>query len=537
MRMMRHARVWLWLGLLSSGSAFGCSSGDDDDTNGGSAATSGGSGGAVSPPGSGGAVAMMGGGSGGGGVAGTTGSGGGGSMNNTGGSGGSPPSGSGGVPASSDGGSSVPAGEGTTWVAMGYDQNNTYFNPGEHTLSVDNAATLVEKWRFTVAGFPPGSPVIAEGKVFGMSTGGLYAINLADGMMAWSKTDIDGTAAVFYSEGSIFVHSATANLYKIKAADGTVEWGPVLTYSLANCDGTSSPIVGGGKVVVGHSCGALEIGDTTGARGGVEAFDAATGAPAWTYWTVPMTGEDGAMVWSTVSIDVAAGVVYAGSGNNYTTQGENSDSIHAIDLATGTRIWKTQVRNNDTWSLLNVPTGPDTDFGANPILAEVGGKKIVADGDKGSAFWAFDRTTGAMLWSRTDLSTARNQANGGILNNGAFDGKLFYAVSNQPPGQAVLHAMDPMKDGMDAWPPKMFEKLTWGALSVANGLLFVPSDDELLIFNAATGDMLKSFNTGGTIASGAAAVADGKIVVKSGLEYILDSSVKSNNVVICYGLP
>ncbi|HKP57973.1 MAG TPA: PQQ-binding-like beta-propeller repeat protein [Polyangiales bacterium] len=426
------------------------------------------------------------------------------------------------------------------WPMMGYDQNNNYFNPKETKLSVANAAMLKEKWRFDVAGYPPGTPVIAEGKVFAMSSGGIYGINLADGKQIWARTDIAGTASVAYENGFIYVHNYTGpDLYKLKAADGTTVWGPVKTNDNTLCDGMSSPIIANGIVVVGHSCGQVEIGggDVTTARGGVEAFDMMTGMKKWVYWTVPATGENGAMVWSTVSIDAEAGVVYAATGNNYSVQGENSDAIHAIDLMTGMKKWKQQVHSNDTWSLLVAPTGPDTDFGANPILATIGGKKVVANGDKGSFFFQFDAATGAVTWMRDKLSTARNQANGGILMNGAWDGKYFYAVANQPPGMAVLHVMDPAKGGADVWPAKTLPKLTWGAPSLANGVLIVPSDDELLIMDAATGNQLTKFSTGGTIAAGAAAIVDGNVVVKSGLEYILDATVKKNNQIICYSLP
>src|SRR4029077_8013326 len=103
----------------------------------------------------------------------------------------------------------------------------------------------------------------------------------------------------------------------------------------------------------------------------------------------------------------------------------------------GKRKWRTQVRSTDTWSAMAKPGGPDSDFGANPILAEVGGKKIVAAGDKGAAFTAFDRETGQMLWSRPDLSASRDASHGGMLRNGACDGKYFYVVSNQPAGTPV----------------------------------------------------------------------------------------------------
>jgi hypothetical protein len=149
----------------------------------------------------------------------------------------------------------------------------------------------------------------------------------------------------------------------------------------------------------------------------------------------------------------------------------------------------------------------------------------------------FDRKTGAKIWERLDLSNSFTQANGGVLMNGAWDGKYAYVVSNQPPGAALLHALDPRQQGKDAWPPKMFAKLTWGAPSIANGVLVVPSDDDLLVLNAMTGEQLAMFNTGGTIAAGAAAIVDGNVVVKSGLEYPLDTTVKMNNEVICYAVP
>jgi hypothetical protein len=477
----------------------------------------------------------------------------------------------GGVDGGADGGAGASAGgstdAGPVWAMMGYDEKNNYFNPNEHTLSVDNAKDLVEKWRFEVQGYPPGTPVVAEGKVFVMATGGTYAIDLDTGKQVWANADLMGTASVAYADGFIYVHTAPAQLYKLAAKDGKIAWGPVQTYDQPSCDGTSSPILGGDKVFVGHSCGVVEStgskDDLATSRGGVEAFDTASGKHVWTYWTVPDEKkgmEDGAMVWSTVAVDVEGGTVFGATGNSYSMKGENSDSIHAMGSDDGSKKWHTQVRPGDIWSVNAALTGPDTDFGANPILAEIDGKKVVADGDKGAAFWEFDRETGQILWSRTDLSASRDQAHGGMLMNGAFDGKYFYVVSNQPDGSpvpdggvadggkagdagkagsgtlALLHALDPRNKGKDVWKPIEFQKFSWGAPSLANGLLVVPNDDDLYVFEAATGKQLIMFNTGGTIAAGAAAIVGGRIIVKSGLQYIFDTTTKDNNLVICYGL-
>lgn len=447
--------------------------------------------------------------------------------------------------AGGSGGSAAPAVEPDGWYQMGYDERSRYHNPVQTKLGVQNASMLQLKWSFPVTGFPPGSPVIAEGKVFVMATGGTYAIDLEQGMQVWARPDLKGTASVAYADGAIYVHTQLADLYKLNAADGTTLWGPVRTYDNEVADGTSSPIVAGGKVMVGHSAEQAEI-DTGGtlaearkaARGGVFAADIATGQMAWQYYTVPgPPGENGAMVWSSVVIDVAAGAVYATTGNNWDTGGPNSDAFQAIDFATGTKLWTKQVRTGDLWNIMMAGGGQDTDFGANPILAEVGGKKLIAGGDKGSAFWALDPETGDILWKRENLSTSHNPATGGILNNGAFDGKYFYVVSNQPMAASVLHALDPAQQGADAWPPKTFDEVTWGMPTLSNGVLIVPINTRLFVLEAATGKMLTMLDTGGTIAAGGAAIAQGKVVVGSGLQYIFGFNAMNNNEVQCYAVP
>ena len=538
-----------WVAPMAVLCALGCSSnGDDDGPNGPPTVTAATGGAVIGAPGGTGVVPGPTGGTSPstGGVSGsiTTG-GGGGSAPMTAGAGGSTPGTAGSVAMAGSGGGGPVVMEGppapaNSWAMMGGDARNTYFNASEKTLSVANAANLKELWRFQTSGYPPGSPTVVNGKVYVMATGATYGIDLITGKPDWTRMDINGTASLAYENGFLYAHTIDAKLYKLKASDGTTVWGPVKTYDFVAADGTSSPIVGGGKVIVGHSAGVAEVADAVNApqaHGGVFAADTKTGMEAWHYWTTgsSTTPENGAMVWSSVTIH--DGVVYAATGNNYTVGGANSDAIHAIDLATGMKKWVKQVRMGDTWTL-TLGGSEDTDFGANPIIADVGGKKIVAAGDKASAFWALDRDTGNVLWSRTDLSPSHFAANGGVLMNGAFDGEAFYVISNDPTGRkAMLHKMNP-SDGKDMWPFKTFPKVTWGAPSLANGLLVVPVDNELVILDAATSNELKRFDTGGTIAAGAAAIVDGKIVVKSGLEYALAilTPVTSNTDVICYGL-
>jgi outer membrane protein assembly factor BamB len=423
------------------------------------------------------------------------------------------------------------------WAMMGYDAKNQYFNPRETKLTVANAPTLAHKWTATIAGFPPGTPAVASTKALPSATGGLYAFNVSDGGVAWMNLDIKGTSSVAYDDGFVYVHASGAMLYKLKAADGAPVWGPVKTYSEINgADGTSSPIVADGKVFVGHSTPnevrSATPADQTNARGGVFAADAETGVEAWHYFTVELP-ENGAMVWSTVSVDLTAGVLYATTGNNYTVAGAHSDAFHAVDLASGAGMWSKQVREGDVW-VLSMPVSQDTDFGANPILADFGDLKLAAAGDKASAFWAIDRSSGDIVWSRPDLTPSHSPANGGVLNNGAFDGKAFYVMVNAPATMtSTLYALNP-KDGSDLW-KRDFDRMTWGTLTVANGVLVVPVDTQLHVVKAADGAPLAMFETGGSIAAGGAAIVDGQLIVQSGLSYF--GNPKLNNQVHCYAIP
>jgi hypothetical protein len=429
------------------------------------------------------------------------------------------------------------------WTHLGYDPSNTYFNPNEKTLSVANAATIVEKWSEEI-GVPHGGTIIVNGTVYVTSSTGIHALALADKAKLWNRADLISDGTVAYADGAIFVHTKPAELHKLDALTGESMWpAPVKTYDLAGADGTSSPVVGNGKVVVGHSAGMNEVGVAAATSfGGVEAFNVDDGSRAWSYSTCK-DGENGAMVWSTVTIDLEANVVFAATGNNYTIAGGGSDSIHAIDLMTGTQVWHQQVRAGDTWSLFGggmTPEGEaDTDFGANPILGMMGTKKVVAAGDKGSAFWVLDRDNGTILHSKDDLSALNSPATGGVLNNGAFDGETFYVASNDASTQtSQLHALQP--DGLGAkWPAKTLQGFVWGMPSLANGLLVVPANTELQIYDTATGELLKMFETGGTIVAGAPAIAEGHICVKSGMTYGLEppGTATPGTKIICYGLP
>lgn len=156
-----------------------------------------------------------------------------------------------------------------------------------------------------------------------------------------------------------------------------------------------------------------------GPRGDIRAFDVRTGRQVWDFHTIPQAGEpgnedytkdqwrnlSGANVWSTMSADDAAGVIYAVTGDANAPPGVAgsqlySSSIIALDAKAGTLKWYHQITHHDVW---------DWDSPTPVVLMDVhrNGQTIpaVAMTGKLSLFFMFDRRTGAPLNGFTEKPT------------------------------------------------------------------------------------------------------------------------------------
>ena len=180
---------------------------------------------------------------------------------------------------------------------------------------------------------------------------------------------------------------------------------------------TASPIVVNDVIVVaGATAGAGDGGVKKEATPeDIRGFDARTGKLLWTFHVVPRGGEYGSDTWGDesnsfsgdlaswccISADAELNHVYvplsAPTGINYGGHrpGDNlfSDSIVALDVKTGKRVWHFQMVHHDLWDYDTV--GPAT-------LGEitVGGRRIKALMQPGKTgfMYVFDRTTGQPVW-------------------------------------------------------------------------------------------------------------------------------------------
>ena len=425
------------------------------------------------------------------------------------------------------------------WTMLGQDVRSHFNNTSEHALSVANALSLKEAWQFKTSGSVTGVPAVVDGHVYALAGGGTYAFDAPSGAVLWQNGDVKGTSSVTWSDGKLYIDDRASVLHRLDAATGTEDWHAVIDMNPAAA-GFSSPVVAGGLVFVG-SASIEEVSAKTAAtfRGSLVAFDANTGHEVWRHYTVDAP-YNGVSIWSSPSVDVDLGLVYATTGNNYTDEpGPTSDTIFALDLQTGAMRWAKQVSQGDLFTLPS-PKGPDSDFGTNPILfdAQIDGttRHLLGAGQKSGMFWALDRETGEVIWSRK--VSPGSQLIGGVFNNGAYDGDRIIVAGNNGtssgPGSepangnshplaaattptSVLMAMNPA-DGSVEW-ERQLPAWVWAPITLANGVGFVAADRQIQAFDVTTGAKLFSMDTEGTIASGAA-IVDGRVYFGSGVAYL-----------------
>jgi quinoprotein glucose dehydrogenase len=153
---------------------------------------------------------------------------------------------------------------------------------------------------------------------------------------------------------------------------------------------------------------------TRGAAGDVRAWDARTGQLVWTFHTVPRPGErghntwegeswkqrSGVNVWTPLLLDEARGILYLPVGAptfdrwGGDRKGTNlfSDSIVAVEAATGKYLWHFQTVHHDIWDL-DLPAATLVDVKKN-------GRTIpaIAVMNKTAMLFLLDRITGTPIY-------------------------------------------------------------------------------------------------------------------------------------------
>ena len=181
-------------------------------------------------------------------------------------------------------------------------------------------------------------------------------------------------------------------------------------------DSTGPLVLGNVVVVTGNTGGAGDGGNTKeAAPEDIRGFDAESGRLLWTFHVVPQPGEFGNDTWGNGSWKIAGDL---GAWNPMTADeelgyvyvpltsptaawyggwrpGDNlfANSIVALEVKTGKRVWHFQTVHHDLWDWDNI--GP-------PMLGEitVDGKRIkaVMQANKAAFLYVLDRTNGRPVW-------------------------------------------------------------------------------------------------------------------------------------------
>ncbi|TQV84025.1 PQQ-binding-like beta-propeller repeat protein [Exilibacterium tricleocarpae] len=486
------------------------------------------------------------------------------------------------------------------WNRWGNSLSNARFQPAAVSgLSAGNVKRLQLKWAF---GFPGAvrarsQPAVTREALFtGSQDGTIYALGLETGCLWWTfKAEAEVRNAITLDVDPagkpqrLFFGDFNANVYSLDAATGKLLWKQsVSEHPVATI--TGSVALHGDRLFVPLSStevinAANPAYECCTFRGGVTALDTRQGKVLWRMYTVPepekrrknsdgvqMWGPSGAPIWSTPTVDRKRGLLYVGTGENYSSPAnDKSDAIIAIDIDTGGVRWVNQTIANDAWNgscvrtRINCPEedGPDFDFGAPPILTTLAtGKDIILAGQKSGMVYAMDPDArGRTLWQQR---AGMGGYNGGIHWGMTTDGDTLYVPIADTPGhhQTVgaarpgLHAFD-VRSGAPLWsrfePPTCAERhyrcfpALSAAVTLTPGLVFAGGlDGTLHAYSTTDGTPLWTYEThrafttvngvkakGGSIDSDGAVVANGMLLINSGYDKFREIP---GNVLLVFGL-
>lgn len=467
------------------------------------------------------------------------------------------------------------------WTAAGQNIHNTRNNAAEHEINASNVANLKPRWALTTEGDVTATPAVYRGVVYVPDRGGnLLAVRASDGTVIWTHKvgdytgvtgDASRTTPLVYGNELLIGTGGGANLIGVDRSTGAFLWRTPLDsnpYSRV----TGSPVASNGVVYIGVSSGEEEAppDHQLSFRGSVLAISAKTGRILWRTYMAP-PGYTGNAVWgSTPVVDHRTGMLYVGTGNNYSvpdgvcelptdtgcTQPADDDYLDAIvamNLRTGKVVWSYKTLSTDVFT--DGSDGLDYDFGSGPNLftTVIHGhrKDLLGIGQKSGVYRAFDPVTGALVW-KTEVGPGSKF--GGIQWGAATDGRRVYVgIANYAHKPYTITSANGQTSTITggAWSAldAATGKILWqtadpqgvedmGFVSTANGVVYgtslAPTGNSMYALDAATGEIKWGYDSGGSVISGAA-IVDGNVYWGSGY-YIPWSGAGENNKLYAFSL-
>jgi glucose dehydrogenase len=319
------------------------------------------------------------------------------------------------------------------WSTYNGDKQNTHYSP-LNQINVSNVAHLRLAWRFDAGqtgGLQTNPLIIGSGLYAYTSDLHVVALDAATGQRRWSFEPDEGgqqpsRGFSWWTDG----HEARLfafimnSVYAIDPKDGKrlSEFGSngkidlrenlgIENFKTLSVAATTPGIIFQNLLIVGFRTSETK----PAARGDIRAYDVKTGHLVWSFHTIPHPGEPGyetwpagawekagaANNWCGMALDEKRGIIYVPTGSAaadfYGADRKGADlysnTLLALDAATGKKLWHFQVVHHDLW---------DRDLPSPPVLATIrrAGKTIdvVAQPTKQGFLFLFDRVSGTPIF-------------------------------------------------------------------------------------------------------------------------------------------
>ncbi|NDF71241.1 MAG: quinonprotein alcohol dehydrogenase, partial [Betaproteobacteria bacterium] len=239
--------------------------------------------------------------------------------------------------------------DGKNWLHVNGGYSQQRFFPGNQ-INTGNVSKLKPAFMFQtqVLESMETAPVVIDGVMFlTTSYNHIHAIDATTGKEFWHYKHKMGPITVYCCgpnnrgiaalDGMVYMATLDAKLVALDMKTGEVKWETQIADPEKGYSETMAPLAVDGKILIGTNGGEYGI------RGFVKAFDAKTGAEAWTFHTIPETGHEG--VWAKNdatgrdmlrNIDAEKKELAANGGDFYQTLGGGVWMTPAVDLATRT---------------------------------------------------------------------------------------------------------------------------------------------------------------------------------------------------------
>ncbi len=309
-----------------------------------------------------------------------------------------------------------------SWLHFGGNFQTWRHSPIEE-LNPESIGTLRAAWA-TPTGVPgqlEASPIVYDGILYLTSAmNRLFALDAASGALIWrydhqNPGDLriccgPANRGVAIAGDLVLMATLDAKLLAFHRKSGELVWETEIDDYRKGLSATSAPLVVGDLAFIGIGGGEF------GVRGYFDAYDTKTGERRWRHYTVPAEGEPGvetwagesykyggAPTWVTGSYDPDSDTLFWATGNpgpdwnGDVRLGDNlySDSVLAIDPATGERKWHFQYTPHNVW-----------DYDGNTELwlidVEIDGETIpaVAQANRNGYYYLLDRRDGSFLLAK-----------------------------------------------------------------------------------------------------------------------------------------